>query len=69
MSSEGAVWVAIIGSLIMGVAAVAIFIFCVRRDLFDNIEETKYQVFWADQADPPARSVEGDSAHVRHEKA
>lgn len=69
MSSEGAVWVAILGSLFMGIAAACIFIFCVKKDLFDDLEETKYQMFWADHDDPPARPAEGDSANVRHESA
>lgn len=41
-------WIAIIASLLMGIGAVLIFIFAVKKDYFHNIEDTKYQVFWSD---------------------
>lgn len=41
-------WIAIIASLLMGIGAVLIFVFAVKRDYFRNIEEAKYQVFWSD---------------------
>lgn len=41
-------WIAIIASLLMGVGALLIFIFAVRRDYFRNLEDAKYQVFWSD---------------------
>jgi len=43
--------VAIGASLAMGLAAVCIFIFAVKKDYFRNIEDTKYQVFWSDLED------------------
>ncbi|MFM8395700.1 MAG: hypothetical protein ACKOB4_17430 [Acidobacteriota bacterium] len=41
-------WLAILASLLMGLAGVFIFIFAVKRDYFRNIEDAKYQVFWSD---------------------
>ena len=41
-------WVAIMASLAMGLAAVCVFVFAVKRDYFRNIEDAKYQVFWSD---------------------
>lgn len=41
-------WIAIIASLLMGIGAVLIFIYAVKKDYFKNLEETKYQVFWSD---------------------
>lgn len=41
-------WIAIIASLLMGIGAVLIFIFAVKKDYFKNLEEAKYQVFWSD---------------------
>jgi hypothetical protein len=44
-------WVAVLASLLMGLAAVCVFIFAVKKDYFRNIEDTKYQVFWSDLED------------------
>ncbi|MBI4748232.1 MAG: hypothetical protein HY774_07060 [Acidobacteria bacterium] len=41
-------WIAIVASLLMGLAAFLIFMFAVKRDYFRNLEEVKYQVFWSD---------------------
>ena len=41
-------WVAIAASITMGLAAVCVFIFAVKKHYFDNIEDAKYQVFWSD---------------------
>jgi hypothetical protein len=41
-------WIAIAASLAMGLGAVFLFVFAVKRDWFRDIEETKYQVFWSD---------------------
>ena len=54
-------WIAIIASLLMGIGAVLIFIFAVKRDYFRNIEETKYQVFWSDVEELV------ESSHARQE--
>lgn len=35
-------------SLALGLAAVCIFIFAVKKDYFQNLEDAKYQVFWSD---------------------
>jgi hypothetical protein len=41
-------WIAIAASLAMGSAAAFLFIHAVKRDWMKNIEDAKYQVFWAD---------------------
>jgi hypothetical protein len=41
-------WLAVLASVVMGFAAVCIFVFAVRSDYFHNIEDVKYQVFWSD---------------------
>jgi hypothetical protein len=41
-------WVAILASVFMGLGAVCVFVFAVKRDYFHNIEDAKYQVFWSD---------------------
>jgi hypothetical protein len=41
-------WLAIVTSLVMGGAALLVFILAVKRDYFRNIEDIKYQVFWSD---------------------
>ena len=41
-------WLAILASVFMGLGAVCVFIFAVKRDYFHNIEDAKYQVFWSD---------------------
>ena len=51
-------WLAIIASLLMGLAGVLIFIFAVKRDYFRNIEDAKYQVFWSDVEELVASSRE-----------
>jgi len=44
-------WVALLASVTMGLAAVCVFIFAVKKDYFRNIEDAKYQVFWSDLED------------------
>jgi nitrogen fixation-related uncharacterized protein len=41
-------WLALGASLAMGLTAVCIFIFAVKKDYFRDIEDAKYQVFWSD---------------------
>jgi len=41
-------WVALAASLALGLMAVCIFIFAVKKDYFRDIEDAKYQVFWSD---------------------
>jgi hypothetical protein len=41
-------WLTILASVVMGFAAVCIFVFAVKNDYFHNIEDAKYQVFWND---------------------
>jgi cbb3-type cytochrome oxidase maturation protein len=41
-------WIAIAASLLMGSAALLIFIWAVRDQQFHSFEDVKYQVFWSD---------------------
>ncbi len=41
-------WITIAASLCMGLAALFFFIFAVKRDWMKDLEDAKYQVFWAD---------------------
>ncbi len=41
-------WIAILASLCMGIGAVLVFVFAVKRNYFKNLEDAKYQVFWSD---------------------
>jgi len=41
-------WISIMASLALGLAAVCVFIFAVKKDYFHNLEDAKYQVFWSD---------------------
>ena len=54
----GVVWVFILASLLMGMAGVCLFIFAIKKDLFRDIEETKYQVFWSDLEEPSEFTTE-----------
>ncbi len=44
-------WIAIIASLCMGIGAVLVFVFAVKKNYFRNLEDAKYQVFWSDVED------------------
>ena len=41
-------WVSIAASLCMGVGAVLVFVWAVKRNYFRDLEDAKYQVFWSD---------------------
>ena len=41
-------WIAIIASLCMGIGAILVFVFAVKKNYFRNLEDAKYQVFWSD---------------------
>lgn len=41
-------WVTIAASLLMGLGAVGVLVFAVKRGYFQDVEEAKYQVFWSD---------------------
>ena len=41
-------WISIIASLLMGIGAVLVFVFAVKKNYFRNLEDAKYQVFWSD---------------------
>lgn len=52
-------WVTIAASLAMGLSAIFLFVFAVKRGWFKDIEDAKYQVFWADPDRAPAPKKEG----------
>ena len=41
-------WITIIASLCMGIGAVLVFVYAVKKNYFHNLEDAKYQVFWSD---------------------
>ncbi|MFB3813848.1 MAG: hypothetical protein ACE14L_07025 [Terriglobales bacterium] len=41
-------WIAILASLCMGIGAVLVFVFAVKKNYFHNVEDAKYHVFWSD---------------------
>jgi len=57
-------WIAIIASLCMGIGAVLVFVFAVKRNYFRDLEDAKYQVFWSDVEElvdsPGNQKPEGD---------
>ncbi|HVN22024.1 MAG TPA: cbb3-type cytochrome oxidase assembly protein CcoS [Dongiaceae bacterium] len=44
-------WITIAASLFMGIGAVLVFVFAVKKNYFHNLEDAKYQVFWTDVED------------------
>jgi nitrogen fixation-related uncharacterized protein len=41
-------WIAIVASLCMGIGAALVFVFAVKENYFQNLEDAKYHVFWSD---------------------
>ena len=52
-------WLTILASLCMGIGAVLVFVFAVKKNYFHKVEDAKYQVFWSDVEElvdsPPQR--------------
>jgi len=44
-------WIAIFASLAMAIGTALIFVFAVKGHYFEDLEDTKYQVFWSDLED------------------
>jgi hypothetical protein len=58
-------WIAIIASLCMGIGAVLVFVFAVKKNYFRNLEDAKYQVFWSDVeefVDPPQQEKKDENS-------
>lgn len=59
-------WVTIIASLCMGIGALLVFVFAVKKDYFRNVEDAKYQVFWSDVEElvdsPPSQKEKSEDA-------
>ncbi len=63
-------WIAIIASLCMGIGAVLVFVFAVKKNYFRNVEEAKYHVFWSDieeLVDTPKAGAEKNDEGESHE--
>lgn len=62
-------WLTIIASLCMGIGAVLVFVFAVKRNYFHNVEDAKYQVFWSDVEQlvdsPPQEKKHEDPSETR----
>jgi len=41
-------WITIIASLCMGIGALLVFVFAVKKNYFRDVEDAKYQMFWSD---------------------
>jgi hypothetical protein len=54
-------WLAILASLAMGIGTALVFVFAVKGNHFQNVEDAKYQVFWSELEEPVDGSErEGD---------
>ncbi len=60
-------WIAILASLLMGLGAVLVFVFAVKKEYFRDLEDTKYHVFWPDLESPAAyeENIDGHAAERR----
>ena len=62
-------WITITASLFMGIGAVLVFVFAVKKNYFRNLEDAKYQVFWSDVEElvesPPQEKKDEDSSQTR----
>jgi hypothetical protein len=61
-------WVTIAASLAMGLGAVFLFVFAVKRDWFRNIEDAKYQVFWSDEEKSKEATASQEATHGSESK-
>ena len=48
-------WLAILASLAMGIGTALIFVFAVKGNYFQNLEDAKYQVFWSESSETLTR--------------
>jgi nitrogen fixation-related uncharacterized protein len=59
-------WITIIASLFMGIGAVLVFVYAVKKNYFRDLENAKYQVFWSDVEElvesPPPEKKDEDSS-------
>lgn len=62
-------WITIAASLFMGIGAVLVFVFAVKKNYFRNLEDAKYQVFWSDVEElvesPPQEKKDEDPRQTR----
>lgn len=59
-------WITIVASLCMGLGAVLVFVFAVKKNYFSDLEDAKYQVFWSDVEEliksPPKQEKKDDES-------
>ncbi len=63
-------WITILASLCMGIGAVLVFVFAVKRNYFRNFEDAKYQVFWSDaeeQDKPPKQEKKDEDSNKKRD--
>ncbi len=63
-------WITIAASLAMGSAAAFFFIYAVKRNWMQDLEESKYQVFWSDAQDmkrvkPTQETADGSQSKAK----
>ncbi len=60
------IWIAIFSSLAMGIGTALFFVYAVKGNHFQNVEDAKYQVFWSDMEDlveePKKEGSDGEGA-------
>jgi hypothetical protein len=61
-------WIAIFASLSMGVGTALVFVFAVKGNYFQNLEDAKYQVFWSDLEEPADEKEGGDGEAADNSK-
>lgn len=48
----------------MGLGALLVFVFAVKRDYFRDIEDVKYQVFWSDMGEIDSPEEKKNGPHL-----
>jgi hypothetical protein len=65
-------WIAILASLAMGIGTALVFVFAVKGNHFQNVEDAKYQVFWSDNEDlvdgPMKEGSDGKTADISQDR-
>ncbi len=63
-------WITIVASLCMGIGAVLVFVYAVKKNYFRNLEDAKYQVFWSDVeelVDAPHQEKKDEVSNETHD--
>jgi nitrogen fixation-related uncharacterized protein len=62
-------WLAMIASLCMGLSAASLFVFAVKNDHFEDLENAKYQVFRSDLSELEEQDREGTHGLIEMHRA